>query len=135
MLALPSHEIRDTAWLAYAGFQSYATQRVLAKVKKVACALSGREDKRTPDRDPVSAKSLNQRPRGGSDYHVRLYVETFPVLAPLYLTVPSRTGRKLSPYLWSEIIARHETESLRALAKEYGVSHEAVRRALNYISG
>jgi len=29
-----------------------------------------------------------------------------------------------------EILERHKTESLRSIAKEYGVSHETVRRAL-----
>ena len=70
------------------------------------------------------------RPRGASKPHVILSIETYPVLAPFCLTIPSRPSRKLSPYLWSEIVARHKTESLRALAGEYGVSHEAIRRTL-----
>jgi predicted ArsR family transcriptional regulator len=32
--------------------------------------------------------------------------------------------------LWKELAKRHSTQSLRQLAKEYGISHEAVRRAL-----
>lgn len=70
------------------------------------------------------------RPRGGSEYHVRLSIETFPVMAPLYLTVPDRPSRKLPPSLWPEVVARHKGKSLRELAEEYRVSRESVRRVL-----
>jgi hypothetical protein len=78
----------------------------------------------------LSQGVLHIRPRGASKPLVILLLETYPVLAPFYLTIPSRPSRKLSPYLWPEIIARHKTESLRALAEEYGASRESVRRAL-----
>ena len=38
--------------------------------------------------------------------------------------------QRLQPDLWREIRARHKMRSLRELAAEYGVSHEAVRRTL-----
>jgi hypothetical protein len=82
------------------------------------------------NREEFGNKRLGKRPRGGLESHVRRSIETYPVLAPFYLTVPPRSRRKLSPYLWSEIRARHEGESLRQLAKEYGASREAVRRIL-----
>jgi DNA-binding GntR family transcriptional regulator len=34
------------------------------------------------------------------------------------------------PSVWSELAEQHKTKSFRSLAREYGVSHEAVRRAL-----
>jgi hypothetical protein len=58
------------------------------------------------------------------------FVDTFPVLAPIHLTIPPRPNRKLLPSVWSEIADHHKTKSLRSLAKEYSVSREAVRRAL-----
>ncbi len=74
-------------------------------------------------------KSSKWQPRG-SDYPLILYIEIFPVLAPLYLAVPPRSNRKLDPAVWSELAEQYETKSFRSLAREYKVSHEAVRRAL-----
>ena len=34
------------------------------------------------------------------------------------------------PSSWSEVVEQHKVKSLRSLAKEYGVSYEAVRSAL-----
>jgi hypothetical protein len=36
---------------------------------------------------------------------------------------------KLMPSTWPEIVEQHKVKGLRSLAKEYGVSHESVRRA------
>ncbi len=66
-------------------------------------------------------------PRGRTCY---FFVDIFPVLAPQYLTIPPRPNRKLQPSVWSQLAEQHKSESLRSLAKEYGASHEAVRRAL-----
>ena len=52
----------------------------------------------------------------------------YPVQAPAQLLTSWRG--KLPSYLWCEVSERRKTKSLRQLAKEYGVSHEAVRRAL-----
>jgi len=52
----------------------------------------------------------------------------YPVQAPVQLLIVWRG--KLSPSIWPEVIEQHKVESLRSLAKEYGISHEAVRRAL-----
>jgi len=37
--------------------------------------------------------------------------------------------------LWPELIEKYKTRSLREIAQEYGVSHEAVRRALREATG
>jgi len=54
-------------------------------------------------------------------------------LYPVFVSLPFRTTHKLPSFLWPELAERHETESLRELAKEYGVSHEAIRRTLAVI--
>jgi hypothetical protein len=51
-------------------------------------------------------------------------------LFPVIILHPVGMQCKLKPSLWSELLERHKAQSLRQLAKEYGVSHEAVRRAL-----
>ena len=43
-----------------------------------------------------------------------------------------RTGA-IKPNQWSEIAEQRKTKSLRQVAKEYGVSHEAVRRAFKAV--
>jgi hypothetical protein len=57
-----------------------------------------------------------------------LEVGLFPLNAPDYLSVVW-TG-KIRHEHWLEIAEQHKTKSLRQLATEYGVSHEAVRRIL-----
>jgi Mor family transcriptional regulator len=57
---------------------------------------------------------------------VILFVDTFPVNAPIL----PKGNHKLPTYIWLEIAEQHKTMSLRQLAKEYGVSHEAVRRII-----
>jgi len=52
----------------------------------------------------------------------------YPVQAPAQLMIVWKG--KLLPSLWSEVADRHKVESPRNLAREYGVSHEAVRRVL-----
>lgn len=61
--------------------------------------------------------------------HLRLFIDIFPVSAPGYLALGGR--RKLAGSLYPELAERHKIESLRKLAEEYGVSHEAVRQALS----
>lgn len=60
-----------------------------------------------------------------------LDVGLYPVRAPTRLVIASCWNGKLSPSQWQEVTKRRKTESLRCLAREYGVSHEAVRRALS----
>jgi Zn-dependent peptidase ImmA (M78 family) len=57
-----------------------------------------------------------------------LEIGLFPVYTSAILMVRSK-GKLPSP-LWPELTRRHEIESLRQLANEYGVSHEAIRRAI-----
>ena len=54
--------------------------------------------------------------------------EFFPVNAPAHLRV-IWTG-SIQPNQWPELVEKCRTASLLQLAKEYGVSHEAVRRVL-----
>ena len=56
----------------------------------------------------------------------------YPVYAPyqVYASPPSPINSKLPPILLGELIERRKTHSLRQLAREYGVSHETVRKAL-----
>jgi hypothetical protein len=67
--------------------------------------------------------------RGGMQY---LEVGLFPVTSPLHLTIVWRG--KIQPEHWPEVVERLKTKSLRQLAREYGVSHEAVRRMLQAIN-
>jgi hypothetical protein len=52
----------------------------------------------------------------------------YPVYAPAEIFVNWRG--KIPPSLWSKVIEQTDARSLRIMAKEYGVSHESVRRAL-----
>jgi DNA-binding phage protein len=51
-------------------------------------------------------------------------------LYPVIGAVPQKTNHKIPSHLWPEVVQRRQTESLRAIAQDYGVSHEAVRRTL-----
>jgi hypothetical protein len=51
-------------------------------------------------------------------------------LYPVIAAVPQKTNHKIPSHLWPEVVQRSQSESLRAIAQDYGVSHEAVRRAL-----
>jgi DNA-binding GntR family transcriptional regulator len=70
-------------------------------------------------------------PRPPSGSHLILFVDIFPVNAPI-----SHKGKhKLPTSICSDVIeGRHKTQSLRQLAKEYGVSHETVRRTLKQVA-
>ena len=39
--------------------------------------------------------------------------------------------RSISPKLWSQLIKQRDDNSLRKLAKRYGISHGAVRRIIS----
>jgi hypothetical protein len=52
----------------------------------------------------------------------------YPVQAPHILYMNWRG--KLMPSTWPEVVEQHKVKGLRSLAKEYGVSHGSVRRAL-----
>jgi len=72
--------------------------------------------------DPEGQQTLKQYL--GSGYH--------PVNAPpdLYITWKG----KLIPGVIIDVKEQYKTKSLRELAREYGVSHETVRRALKAIN-
>jgi DNA-binding transcriptional regulator YhcF (GntR family) len=51
-------------------------------------------------------------------------------LYPVIETVPQKTNYKIPQHLWPEIAKEHKINSLRQLARGYGVSHETVRRMI-----
>ena len=55
-------------------------------------------------------------------------VAVFPVSAPAELLI--QWSGKLEPESWPQVAEECRTRSLREVAKDYGVSHEAVRRAV-----
>jgi hypothetical protein len=57
--------------------------------------------------------------------------EFFLVDAPAHLRVVW-TG-SIKPNQWPEVVEKCKSRSLRQLAKEYGVSHETVRRTLKAV--
>ncbi len=67
------------------------------------------------------------RPRWGSGSYLQ-YLDQglFPVVSQ----IPINGSLKVPEHLWPELVEQHKTKSLRQLAKQYGVSHEAVRRTL-----
>jgi hypothetical protein len=54
----------------------------------------------------------------------------YPVNAPSTLITHHLWRGRISGAVWPELVKRHKVESLRKLAKEYNVSHEAIRRTL-----
>ena len=68
------------------------------------------------------------RPRGaqGSEVQLAYLVE---VLCPQIADI-AYCRRGIAPKLWRHLIKEHKAKSLRELAKEYGISHETVRRTL-----
>jgi sensor domain CHASE-containing protein len=72
---------------------------------------------------------MEERPRGDLNPYLQyLEIGLFPVYISAVPVVSSEG--KLPSRLVPELTERHRTQSLRQLAKEYGVSHEAVRRVI-----
>lgn len=71
---------------------------------------------------------LHWRPRGGLE--LPLPEAAQEGLYPLGVSSPIEALHKIPATLWPELAERSGKESLRDLAYVYGVSHEAVRRAL-----
>jgi hypothetical protein len=80
----------------------------------------------------MSTKSIRCDPDGGRGGMQYLADEFFPVNAPAHLTVVW-TGA-IKPTQWPELVEKCKTGSLRRIARQYGVSHEAVRRILQRTS-
>ena len=77
----------------------------------------------------LSVIVLLMRPRGDSNPYLQyLEIGLFPVGTPAVSVV--RSKGKLPSRLVPELTERHRTQGLRQLAREYGVSHEAIRRAI-----
>jgi DNA-binding winged helix-turn-helix (wHTH) protein len=67
-----------------------------------------------------------RRDSGPEVQYIAYLVEALCQLSPNLIV----SRYRLHPSLWPEVAQRHTTHSLRQLAREYGVSHEAVRRTL-----
>jgi len=57
--------------------------------------------------------------------------EFFPIDAPAHLRM-IWTG-SIQPNQWSGLVGKSKTRSLRQVARDYGVSHETVRRTLKAV--
>ena len=66
----------------------------------------------------------------GGDWGLMQYLDSgfYPVYAPTEIFVNWRG--KLGPSLWPKVTEQSNNKSLHGLAKEYGVSYEAIRRTL-----
>ncbi len=75
---------------------------------------------------PVTVEIGGSNPPGVATSNSLLTLGLYPVIVDL----PHQSNHKILFSFWSELIKKHESKGLRGLAKEYGVSHEAVRSAL-----
>ena len=82
----------------------------------------------TDEDDVLMCGKINWRPRGGLE--LRLPENIYVGLYPIYVAPRINSRHKLPVSLWPEIAERRKSQSLRQLARGYGVSHEAVRRVL-----
>ncbi len=73
----------------------------------------------------LSQGVLQMRPRGGLE--LLLPENIYVGLYPIYVAPRINSRHKLPVSLWPEIAERRKSQSLRQLARGYGVSHEAVR--------
>ena len=76
----------------------------------------------------LSRQRSRVRPRSGSRSYVQ-YIYLLEAICPTK-AIPPKNGRKLPPEVLPELLAKRKTQSLRNLAREYGVSHEAIRGTL-----
>jgi len=91
-----------------------------------------------PDGDRIREYNTRLQGVGGCDEPPLALPSHFPIMATLnqgsIRLSPTRPTKKrasrLSPQQKHEILIRVERESLRALAKVYGVSHETIRRVV-----
>jgi len=70
------------------------------------------------------------RPRGAHGSEVQLTAYIVEILCPQVNEI-GVIPRKLSASQQAEVTKNPSKKSLRQLAKEYGVSHEAIRRTIN----
>ena len=69
------------------------------------------------------------RPRGGSE--LLLPENISDNLYPVFPTPPISSHYRIPVSKWPELLECHKTRSLRDIAKDYGVSYEAVRRTIS----
>ncbi len=74
------------------------------------------------------AISGRQRPRWGSGPHVPENLTEG--LYPIWVVPCVATRHKIPQAKWQELVEKLNTRSLRRVAREYGISHEAMRRML-----
>ena len=75
------------------------------------------------------SKIIKWRPRGGLE--LLLPENNSAGLYPVCINPPLDSHYKIPMSKWPVLLERHKTESLRNIAKDYGVSHEAVRRTIS----
>ena len=68
------------------------------------------------------------RPRGAPAYKVQI-AYLVEVLCPRIAEI-AYSRCSIPPRLWKKLTEQRNCKSLRSLAKEYGISHETVRRTL-----
>jgi hypothetical protein len=71
---------------------------------------------------------LTIRPRGGLE--LLLPENISDGLYPVCVTPPNSSHYKIPESLWSNLVIQSEKKSLRCLSREFGVSHESIRRTL-----
>ncbi len=88
---------------------------------------------RTGGPDGVPIRERDTLPSTGSIQAASEFPAYFPLEAPQPSRgrPPVRRPHRLPPEVWPEIQKRAKRESLRHLAEDYGVSHEAIRRIVN----
>jgi hypothetical protein len=59
-----------------------------------------------------------------------LQLGLFPVTTPIQILFVPQWKGKLPASIMTQLIEQRKNKSLRALAREHGVSHEAIRRTL-----
>jgi hypothetical protein len=79
--------------------------------------------------DVEIGENSSWRPRGDSNPNVQYIAYLLEILCPPRARLII-SHYKLPATFWSELAMHHKTSSLWELAKEYGVSHESVRRSL-----
>ena len=79
--------------------------------------------------DGSSNYTLAVRPRGGSE--LLLPENISDGLYPVFAAPPISSHHRIPVSKWPELLECHKTGSLRDIAKDYGVSYEAVRRTIS----
>ena len=77
----------------------------------------------------LSHEIMKWRPRGGLE--LLLPENISDGLYPVFAAPPISSHHRIPVSKWPELLECHKTGSLRDIAKDYGVSYEAVRRTIS----